>query len=39
MAANFALESIGLSPSMPVHVVNFQQAQQKKKEEPTYYHG
>ncbi|TRZ90485.1 MAG: hypothetical protein D4R88_03515 [Methanosarcinales archaeon] len=31
-------KSLGLPPSMPVPVINFQQAQ-KKKEEPTYYHG
>jgi len=33
-------KALGLPPSMPVPVINFQQAQQqKKKEEPTYYHG
>ncbi len=31
-------KSLGLPPSMPVPVINFQQVQ-KKKEEPTYYHG
>jgi hypothetical protein len=31
-------KALGLPPSMPVPVINFQQAQ-KKKEEPTYYHG
>ncbi len=31
-------KSLGLPPSMPVPVINFQQAL-KKKEEPTYYHG
>lgn len=31
-------KSLGLPPSMPVPVINFQQIQ-KKKEEPTYYHG
>ncbi len=31
-------KSLGLPPSMPVPVINFQQ-QMKKKEEPTYYHG
>ncbi len=31
-------KSLGLPPSMPVPVINFQQAQ-KKREEPTYYHG
>ncbi len=31
-------KSLGLPPSMPVPVINFQQLQ-KKKEEPTYYHG
>ncbi|MCX9015252.1 MAG: hypothetical protein OIN89_10790 [Candidatus Methanoperedens sp.] len=34
-------KSLGLPPSMPVPVINFQQAQAQaqKKEEPTYYHG
>jgi len=32
-------KSLGLPPSMPIPVINFQQAQQKKKEEPSYYHG
>ncbi|MFA4934203.1 MAG: hypothetical protein WC568_00030 [Candidatus Methanoperedens sp.] len=33
-------KALGLPPSMPVPVINFQQqTQQKKKEEPTYYHG
>lgn len=36
--ALFLSKSLGLPPSMPVPVINFQQAQ-KKKEEPTYYHG
>ncbi len=31
-------KSLGLPPSMPIPVINFQQMQ-KKKEEPTYYHG
>lgn len=31
-------KALGLPPSMPVPVINFQQIQ-KKKEEPTYYHG
>lgn len=31
-------KSLGLPPSMPIPVINFQQVQ-KKKEEPTYYHG
>jgi hypothetical protein len=31
-------KALGLPPSMPVPVINFQQMQ-KKKEEPTYYHG
>ena len=31
-------KALGLPPSMPVPVINFQQSQ-KKKEEPTYYHG
>jgi hypothetical protein len=31
-------KSLGLPPSMPVPVINFQQVQ-KKKEEPTSYHG
>ncbi len=31
-------KALGLPPSMPVPVINFQQAM-KKKEEPTYYHG
>ncbi len=31
-------KSLGLPPSMPIPVINFQQAQ-KKKEEPMYYHG
>jgi hypothetical protein len=31
-------KALGLPPSMPVPVINFQQAA-KKKEEPTYYHG
>jgi hypothetical protein len=31
-------KSLGLPPSMPVPMINFQQSQ-KKKEEPTYYHG
>jgi hypothetical protein len=31
-------KSLGLPPSMPVPVINFQQAL-KKKEEPTHYHG
>ena len=31
-------KALGLPPSMPVPVINFQQAV-KKKEEPTYYHG
>jgi len=32
-------KSLGLPPSMPIPVINFQQQAQKKKEEPTYYHG
>ncbi len=36
--ALFLSKALGLPPSMPVPVINFQQAQ-KKKEEPTYYHG
>ncbi len=34
-------KSLGLPPSMPVPVINFQEAkaQAQKKEEPTYYHG
>lgn len=32
-------KALGLPPSMPVPVINFQQQAQKKKEEPTYYHG
>lgn len=31
-------KALGLPPSMPVPVINFQHMQ-KKKEEPTYYHG
>ncbi|MCE8425651.1 MAG: hypothetical protein J5U17_07735 [Candidatus Methanoperedens sp.] len=31
-------KTLGLPPSMPVPVINFQQAQ-KKKDEPTHYHG
>ena len=31
-------KALRLPPSMPVPVINFQQMQ-KKKEEPTYYHG
>jgi hypothetical protein len=32
-------KSLGLPPSMPIPVINFQQQAQKKKEEPSYYHG
>jgi len=32
-------KSLGLPPSMPIPVINFQQQAQKKKEEPTFYHG
>lgn len=33
-------KALGLPPSMPIPVINFQQTPpQKKKEEPTYYHG
>jgi hypothetical protein len=32
-------KSLGLPPSMPIPVINFQQQGQKKKEEPTFYHG
>ena len=36
-------KTLGLPPSMPVPVINFQQAQEQAKaqktEEPTYYHG
>jgi hypothetical protein len=30
-------KALGLPPSMPVPIINFQQAQNKK-DEPTYYH-